>query len=69
MSTPRCQRCAATTGTSAPRNGVWLKPRKNPERHAERGGNAKAIKQRVVGGGLKTAIGSATGNSPNLSGM
>ena len=29
---------------------------KNPEHHAERGGEAKAVKQGVVGGGLGAAI-------------
>ena len=31
--------------------------RKNPEHHAETGGNAEAVKQRVVGGGLDAAVG------------
>ena len=59
--TPRCQRFAATTGTNGTAQRRLAKPRKNPEHHAKRGGNAKAVEQRVVrrraGHGHKSATG------------
>ena len=43
----------------APRNGVPTEARKNPERDAKSGGNAKPVKQRVIRRRLKVAVGQA----------
>ena len=55
-STPRCQRCAATTGTMRSAQRHLAEARENPERNAKSGRNAKTVEQRVIRRRLEMAV-------------